>query len=70
MKLFTLLFFLSIMIAILVVAPLLSIWSLNTLFGLGIEYMLSTWFAMVWLSAVTFGSIGFALSKKDSLGRK
>jgi hypothetical protein len=70
MKLFTLLFFLSIMIAILVIAPLVSIWSLNTLFGLGIEYAISTWFAMVWLSMVTFGSIGFALTKQNRLDRK
>ena len=35
--------------------PLLSIWSLNTLFPvLAIPYTLSTWFAVLWL----FGGIG------------
>lgn len=65
MKLFTLLFFLSIVIAILIVGPLLTLWSLNTLFALDIAYDVSTWFATVWLMSVTFGSVGFAVSRKN-----
>lgn len=32
-----------------VVGPLITIWSLNTLFGLGIAYSFWTWLAVVWL---------------------
>lgn len=45
--------------------PLLTIWSLNTLFKLNIEYSISTWFAIVWLIGITFGSISGVLRKKD-----
>ena len=39
-------------IAILVFGPLITIWSLNTLFPvLAIEYTLATWFAAFWLFA-------------------
>jgi hypothetical protein len=44
---------------ILVFGPFLFIWSLNTLFGLGIEYSLSTWFAAL----VLCGSISARVSK-------
>lgn len=45
--------------------PLATIWSLNTLFGLGIEFTFWTWLATVWLSMVTFGSVSSAIKKKD-----
>ncbi len=38
-------------LVLLVCVPLLLIWSLNTLFGLGIGYSLKTWLAMMILSA-------------------
>lgn len=43
-------------LSVIIFGPLINIWSLNTLFGLGIDYNFWTWFAMLWLSTVTFGS--------------
>jgi len=39
-----------------VFGPLLTIWSLNTLFGLTIPYTLKTWFATLFLAGVVGGS--------------
>lgn len=39
-------------LAMIILGPLLTIWSLNTLFALHIEYNLSTWFAALALGAV------------------
>jgi len=50
--------------AVLLLFPFLTIWSLNTLFGLGIDYTLWTWLAMVWLSMVTFGGIAYRMKDK------
>lgn len=44
-------------IAILAFAPLATIWSINTLFGFGIEFNYVTWFAMAWLHFILLGSI-------------
>jgi|688.fasta_scaffold08091_33 hypothetical protein len=52
-------------IALLIFAPLVTIWSLNTLFNLGIDYTFWTWLAMAWLTMVTFGSVTNAINKKD-----
>lgn len=35
---------------LLVLAPLITIWSLNTLFALGIAYGVAQWLAVLWLS--------------------
>lgn len=35
-------------IALIIVGPLVSIWTLNTLFSLNIAYTFWTWLAMVW----------------------
>ncbi len=43
--------------------PLITIWSLNTLFSLGIPYSPSTWFAALWVSAFVYGS---KIKGKDS----
>lgn len=40
--------------AIVILSPFVSIWALNTLFGLGIEFSLWTWLAGVWLHATLF----------------
>lgn len=48
------------LILVIVFAPLLTIWSLNTLFGLGIAYTFWTWAAVVWLQMVTFGGVAAA----------
>ena len=59
MKMFGLILFL---VAVIIFAPLISIWSLNTLFGLGIAYTFWTWAAIMWLQGIAFG--GFAASAK------
>jgi hypothetical protein len=41
------------LVALAILAPLVSIWSINTVFSLNIAYTFSTWFASFWLSAVT-----------------
>lgn len=41
------------LIALIIVVPMISIWSVNTIFGTNIAYTISTWFAAFWLSAVT-----------------
>ncbi len=38
-------------IVLIVAGPLVTIWSLNTLFNLGIPMNLATWFATLWLGA-------------------
>jgi hypothetical protein len=59
------LFVVVLVLAILILVPFASIWSLNTLFGLGIDYTFWTWLAMVWLSTVTFGGVAYNVRKKD-----
>ena len=39
----------GIIVAVIVVGPLLSIWSLNTLFDVGIEYNIWSWLAAFWV---------------------
>jgi 5-bromo-4-chloroindolyl phosphate hydrolysis protein len=46
-------------IALVIFAPLVSIWSVNTIFNLNIAYSLSTWFASFWISAVTLSARGW-----------
>jgi hypothetical protein len=58
--------FILLAIILITVGPLITIWSLNTLFGLGIAYTFWTWLATAWLSIVTFGSVSSAIrNKKD-----
>jgi hypothetical protein len=53
-------------VALIVFGPFVSIWSLNTLFGLGIAYTFKTWLAAIWIQMVTFGGVQTAVkSKKD-----
>ena len=46
-----LLFMLALILALVVVGPLLVLWSLNTLFGLVLEYSLTNWAAVVIIHA-------------------
>lgn len=39
------------------IGPVLVIWSLNTLFHLGIEYTFDAWAAMALLSSLVFGNV-------------
>lgn len=41
--------------AIIVASPLITIWAVNTLFGLGVEYTFWTWLAMSWIYVLMFG---------------
>lgn len=59
----TLLIFLAVL-AVLVAVPLMTIWSINTLFGLGIVYNTSTWAASWWLGFI-FGGGWYMASKKS-----
>ena len=43
------------------VGPLLTLWSINTLFGLGIVYNFWNWLAVAWLNLATFGSLSMAI---------
>jgi uncharacterized membrane protein YciS (DUF1049 family) len=58
-------FFAIFVIALAMIAaiPLITIWSFNTLFAMGIEYTAWTWLAMFWLQAVLTGSVGAAIRK-------
>ena len=51
-----------VVLVVLIVGPLLAIWSLNTLFGLGIAYSIKTWFAALVLAGIVGKS---SSSKKD-----
>jgi len=48
--------FLVLFVLIIIFGPLLAIWSLNALFGLGIAYSLKTWFAALVLMGIVGGS--------------
>ena len=39
-------------------SPLVAIWSLNTLFGVGIPYTLKTYFAALFLTPIAYGRGG------------
>lgn len=50
-------------LALVVAVPLVTIWSLNTLFAVGIEYTAWTWLAAFWLQAALAGSVGAAIRR-------
>ena len=39
-------------IAAIIASPLISIWAINTLFGLNIPFEFATWFAALWINAI------------------
>ena len=51
-----------VLIALMFVSPLLTIASLNTLFGLNIAYTVWTWLSVAWLQMTTFGSLSWAIN--------
>lgn len=51
-------------IGLIVIGPLLTIASLNTLFNMDIAYSLETWASVVWLSMVTFGNVVTTIKNK------
>ena len=53
-----------VVVALLVVigaGPLLTIFSLNTLFGLNIAYTFWTYLSVMWLNLTTFGGLGWSI---------
>lgn len=44
-------------VAVIAIGPLLTIWSLNALFGLGIAYSVKTWFATFILASLVSGGV-------------
>lgn len=44
-------------VLIVVIGPLLTIWSLNALFGLGIAYSIKNWFATFILASIVSGGV-------------
>jgi hypothetical protein len=63
MKASTLIGLFLLAVTLIVFGPLITIWSLNTLFGLGIAYTFWTWLATIWLSMVTFGSVSSTIRR-------
>ena len=57
---------LVVLLAVIIAGPLLTIASLNTLFGLNIAYTLYTYLSVMWLNLATFGGLGLSIrsSKK------
>ena len=52
---------LVVLLAVLVAGPLLTIASLNTLFGLNIAYTVYTYLSVMWLNLATFGGLGLSI---------
>lgn len=53
---------LALLLALIVLGPIFTIWSLNILFGLHIPMTLKTWAAAIWLMTVLYG-IRFQLKR-------
>ena len=60
----TMIAILILIVALVALGPLLVIWALNTIFGLGIAYTFWNWLAMIVLMAV-FGKNNMNVSKND-----
>ena len=52
---------LVVLLALMFVSPLLTIASLNTLFGLNIAYTVLTYLSVMWLNITTFGGLSVAV---------
>ena len=52
---------LVVLLAVITAGPLLTIASLNTLFGLNIAYTLYTYLSVMWLNITTFGGLGLSI---------
>jgi len=52
-------------IAGIIFGPLISIWALNTLFGLSIPFTFATWFASLWISGIIAGGAKMAVNNKS-----
>ena len=52
---------LVVLLGVIIAGPLLTIASLNALFGLNIAYTLYTYLSIVWLNLATFGGLGLSI---------
>ena len=52
---------LVVLLGVIIAGPLLTIASLNTLFGLNIAYTLHTYLSVMWLNITTFGGLSVAI---------
>ena len=52
---------LVVLLSVIFVAPILTIASLNTLFGLNIAYTVCTYLSVIWLNLATFGGLGLSI---------
>ena len=52
---------LVVLLAVIIAGPLLTIASLNTLFGLNIAYTVWTYLSVMWLNLATFGGLSVAI---------
>ena len=52
---------LVVMLAVILVGPLLTVASLNALFGLNIAYTVWTYLSVMWLNLATFGGLGSSI---------
>ena len=52
---------LVVVLSVIFVAPILTIASLNTLFGLNIAYTVWTYLSVMWLNITTFGGLGLSI---------
>lgn len=53
----------TVLAGIIIATPLLTIWSINTLFGAEIPFTFYTWLAMTWLYAV---ALGFKIATREN----
>lgn len=54
----------AVVVLIVLYAPYLTIWALNTLFKTGIEYNWSTWAAVIWCNVAILGTMRGSKSSK------
>ena len=52
---------LVVLLAVVIAGPLLTIASLNTLFGLNIAYTVYTYLSVMWMNLTTFGGLGLSI---------
>jgi hypothetical protein len=49
--------------ALVIISPMLTIWSINTLFGTNIDLHFTTWSAALWLMACVGGGAAYGRNK-------
>ena len=52
---------LVVLLGVTIAGPLLTIASLNTLFGLNIAYTVWTYLSVMWMNLTTFGGLGLSI---------